>query len=100
MLGKAHFVVLPYRPSQYGTQTSGVLQEAVFLDTVPISYAAVLENNEVPGIGFSDWNEVTRERLFALTDMEAYERLRREVYSREHMKDVLKKVFLNEAFIG
>ena len=100
MLGKAHFVVLPYRPSQYGTQTSGVLQEAVFLDTVPISYAAVLENNEVPGIGFSDWNEVTRERLFALTDMGAYERLRREVYSREHMKDVLKKVFLNEAFIG
>ena len=96
MLGKAHFVVLPYRPSQYGTQTSGVLQEAVFLDTVPISYSEVLENNQVPGIGFSDWSEVTRESLFAIQDMNAYERLRREVYSPERMKETLEKVFLDE----
>ena len=96
MLGCAHFVVLPYRPSQYGTQTSGVLQEAVFLDTVPISYTRVLENNGVPGIGFESWNEVTRERLFALLDMEAYAKLRREVYSREHMKETLENVFTNE----
>lgn len=96
MLAKARFVVLPYRPSQYGTQTSGVLQEAVFLDTVPISYHEVLENNEVPGIGFSDWNEVTHESLFELRDMDAYERLRKEVYSTEHMKETLKKVFRNE----
>ncbi|MBP3295385.1 MAG: hypothetical protein J6M27_02290 [Lachnospiraceae bacterium] len=100
MLGSAHFVVLPYRPGQYGTQTSGVLQEAVFLDTVPISYTKVLENNQVPGIGFESWEEVTRERLFALQDMEDYAKLRQEVYSRERMKEVLKKVFTNETPTG
>jgi hypothetical protein len=63
---------------------------------VPISYTKVLENNQVPGIGFENWEEVTRERLFSLMDMEAYAKLRREVYSREHMKEELKKVFTNE----
>lgn len=96
MLAKARFVVLPYQPKQYGNQTSGVLQEAVFLDTVPISYKEVLEHNEVPGIGFSEWSEVTRESLFAQQDMGAYEKLRKEVYSAEHMRETLEKVFCNE----
>ncbi|MBR1470300.1 MAG: hypothetical protein IJ600_01500 [Lachnospiraceae bacterium] len=94
LLGKARYVVLPYRPAQYGTQTSGVLQEAVFLDTIPVSYEKVLSGNGIPGIGFADWEELTAEKLRKRPETAAYAQLREGVYSRQQMKNALEKLFL------
>ena len=55
ILGEAKYVILPYSPSQYKTQTSGVLQEALFLDTIPIAFRDVLEGNGVSGIALDTW---------------------------------------------
>ena len=59
MLGEARYCVLPYSKNKYNTQTSGVLQESVFLNTVPVSYEEVLSGNGIPGIGFSSWDELS-----------------------------------------
>ena len=99
LLGEASYLVLPYAPEQYGTQTSGVLQEALFVDTVPVSYNKVLDGNHIPGIGFGSWDELKADSLNA--DTEAYRKqyaaIRKEVYSREHMKEVLGELFREES---
>ena len=58
MLGSARYVVLPYPEEKYSMQTSGVLQEAVFLDTIPLTYKAILEGNRIPGGGYSRMDEI------------------------------------------
>ena len=95
LLGKAKYVVLPYAPLQYGSQTSGVLQEALFLDTVCVTHRDVLEGNRIPGIGYGSWDELKEEDIVEDTSeyLAAFARLRREVYSREHMKAELPRLF-------
>ncbi len=92
MLGSARFVVLPYPVERYAIQTSGVLQEAVFLDTVPLTYRAILEGNRIPGGGFDELSDCGR--LIAGTDfaplLKEYERLRNEVFDRRSFAGKLK----------
>ncbi|OQA26656.1 MAG: hypothetical protein BWY61_00568 [Firmicutes bacterium ADurb.Bin354] len=98
LLAGAEFAVLPYSPDQYATQTSGVLQEAVFLDTVPLSYNAVLDGNAVPGVGFDSFEDLDRDMLDISgkkkKDFTAqYKRLREEVYDRSLVENKLRKCF-------
>ena len=96
LMGESAYVVLPYAPSQYGTQTSGVLQEALFCDTVPVSYSDVLNGNGIEGIGFEKWDDLRSDgnSLYTASDdivniqelRKEYARLREEVYSRDAMK--------------
>ena len=63
ILSKARYSVLPYPASRYSVQTSGVLQESMFLDTIPVSYGKVLEANGIDGIGFDSWDDLTAKML-------------------------------------
>ena len=99
LLGSSSYVVLPYAPTQYATQTSGVLQEAVFSDTVPISFSDVLSGNGIKGISFENWDELKSDGDFLYTDSDdiisltelrgEYARLRKEVYSKDAYKQKL-----------
>ena len=95
LLGRASHVVLPYSPQQYGSQTSGVLQEALFLDTIPVAPEAVLRGNHVPGVGFESWDKLKAADLYEDgTELRRqYAQLRRGIYSKEHMEKVLKEIF-------
>ena len=96
LMGESAYVVLPYAPTQYNTQTSGVLQEALFCDTVPVSYSDVLNGNGIDGIGFEKWEDLKSDgnSLYTASDdildiqelRKDYSRLREEVYSRDAMK--------------
>ncbi len=91
LMGRASHVVLPYAPQQYGSQTSGVLQEALFLDTIVVAPKAVLEGNHVPGVGFDSWDTLSADKLYEDGSglRRAYAQLRRGVYSKEHMKKTI-----------
>lgn len=95
LLGRATFTVLPYAPEQYAKQTSGVLQEAVFLNTIPITYAKILEGNQIPGIAFSAWEELALEQLAG--NLEAYyteyENLRSKIYARGQIQEAYQRIF-------
>ena len=91
LLGRASHVVLPYAPEQYGSQTSGVLQEALFLDTVIVAPEKVLKGNHVPGLGFESWDALKAEALYEDTAelRRQYAQLRSGIYSKEHMKKTI-----------
>ncbi len=87
LLAKAEYTVLPYSPEQYGTQTSGVLQESVFCGTIPVSYSRVLDGNRVNGIGFECFDKLRPEDLEITAEkrqeyLDEYARLRRDVYDK------------------
>ena len=58
LLFTAQYCVLPYDPDKYGIQTSGVLQEACFHGTIPVSFNRVLQASDVPGISFDSWEQI------------------------------------------
>ena len=62
MLAKAKYTVLPYSYN-YANQTSGVMQEAMFLGTVPVTYKAILDGNCMEGIGFDSWDSLNASML-------------------------------------
>lgn len=88
LLSRAKYTVLPYSPHNYAKQTSGVMQEAVFLDTVPVTYRAILEGNGVPGVGFESWEELSSDMLAqdVTNCLAEYQRLRETIYSENSVK--------------
>lgn len=95
LLASSKYTVLPYSPSQYRKQTSGVLQEAVFLNTVPVTYQDILEGNHVQGIGFASWDELCIEQLTGNTKEyeNSYEVLRNTRYHRDCIAKAYESVF-------
>ncbi|MCQ2520832.1 MAG: hypothetical protein MJ105_00500 [Lachnospiraceae bacterium] len=97
LLGESAFVLLPYAPKKYATQTSGVLQEAVFVGTIPVGYETVLRENGVEGITFKDFSNLTKEDFVGDTEKyyEGLRRLRETVYSQNGLQENLIKIFKN-----
>lgn len=62
-LAGARFAVLPYDMQQYQNRTSGVLQECLFLNTIPIAPAGLLKNNDIDGYGYERLSQLKVEEL-------------------------------------
>lgn len=95
LLSQAKYTVLPYSPLQYNTQTSGVLQEAIFVNTIPVSYKAVLEGNNTLGVGFLEWSKLTKEILSGDVSnlLEQYKELRENKYSERTIRTSYSDIF-------
>lgn len=98
LMAEAKYTVLPYSPINYASQTSGVMQEAVFLDTVPITYQAILSGNGIPGVGFNSWEQLpedlmTRDRSDYLME---YRKLRGTEYREDIVKESYLRIFAEE----
>jgi len=104
LLSKARYTVLPYSKTGYYNQTSGVLQEAVFLDTIPIANVSLLNCNEIKGIGFEDWKDMNS-TFFKNLDMKEdalnnnyyreYKELRENRFSKQKISDSYESIFKN-----
>lgn len=95
LLARAKYTVLPYSPLNYASQTSGVMQEAVFVDTVPVTYRAILEGNDILGVGFESWEELSLDLLVQdLTKYRTeYQRLRETVFSEASVQNKYIAIF-------
>lgn len=100
LLARAKYTVLPYSPLNYASQTSGVMQEAVFVDTVPVTYRAILEGNGVLGVGFESWEELSPDMFLQdLTKFRTeYQRLRETVFSEASVQNKYKAIFVGDSF--
>ena len=98
LLAESKYTVLPYSPVNYASQTSGVMQEAVFLDTVPVTYEAILSGNGIPGIGFSAWKNLSAEQLAQDTTVfqKEYQRLRENAYSEDSVREKYQNIFVKD----
>jgi len=95
LLTSAKYTILPYPKEKYSHQTSGVLQEALFADTIPVTYDAILKANGIPGIGFFSWDSLNEPMLYADPSKiyAKYYELKTTVYSKEHLADKYKEIF-------
>lgn len=64
LLGSAKFSILPYDENVYGTKTSGVLLESIFVDTIPVCKAELLEQWKIAGRGYGCLDELQKKDWF------------------------------------
>ena len=57
-LAKAKYAIIPYDTERYYMRTSGVLQECVFVNTIPITFNKILEQNDTRGVGIEQLSEL------------------------------------------
>lgn len=100
LLCHARYAVLPYLHENYSAQTSGVMQEAVFADTVVITHEMILKGNAIPGVGFKSYDDISDDMLSGEKSRERnrsilkeYERLRNEVYGKAVIKKKYREFF-------
>ena len=81
MIAEAKYCILPYDMEQYAGRTSGVLQESVFLNTIPIAPSPLLRENQIQGIGYGDimdlgtkWKEITEVEIDNRLILDEYDR--------------------------
>lgn len=63
-LAGAKYSILPYDMKMYEGRTSGVLLETVFVGTIPIAPAKLLEENEICGLGYDGLHELSNQLFF------------------------------------
>ncbi len=90
LLAEAKYSILPYDMEQYGCRTSGVLQESLFLNTIPVAPKALLEENGVEGIGYEQIEE-----LYHLEPPKETEKSIHEDFPAEYKKENIQHKIIN-----
>lgn len=74
LLAGSKFCLIPYSNTLYKNRTSGVLQEAMFMGTVPISHKEILEFNDIPGICYESVSDLSALHLDSISLDEKYKK--------------------------
>jgi glycosyltransferase involved in cell wall biosynthesis len=100
LIGHARYTVLPYSKENYSHQTSGVMQEALFTDSIVLTYEDILAGNSIPGLGFTSYSDIKDSLLSADGNLERnagilkkYDDLRRSTYDRDIIREGYRRVF-------
>lgn len=83
-LAEAKFAILPYDIKEYYMRTSGILQECVFLDVVPVCHEEILESNGIKGLNIHSIKDVKNmdfEHINISDILDANRNLREQVYN-------------------
>lgn len=52
LIAESKYIIMPYKMESYRNATSGILQESIFVGSIPIAPQKLLEFNGVSGIGY------------------------------------------------
>lgn len=63
-MANSRFTILPYDMNQYINRTSGVLQEALFVGSIPISPRELLEQTGLYGIGYDSIKDIDLDSIY------------------------------------
>lgn len=93
LIGSSMFVVLPYKRECYQGRSSGVILEALFMDTIVIAPKFLLDYLGIEGIGYENINEL---EAFSVEDIAETEVLRimdanekvKSMYSKSKAKEL------------
>lgn len=95
-IGSSEFVILPYKKEHYQGRSSGVILEAVFLDTIVIAPKFLLEELGIDGIGYKDIAELS---TFSIQDVREEKRnqilLNNKKYKEEYSASRVKQIYLS-----
>lgn len=97
LLAESEFAILPYHLEQYKNKTSGVLQECVFLNTIPIAPRELLSFNGIDGIGYNNICELSilyYEKINIGMYRRKYNILKETIFSESLFSEKIKKIML------
>lgn len=63
IIGTAKYVVIPYNAKKYCNSSSGVLQETIAMNSIPIGSKSFIEYNHVSGITYENIDEIPQRIL-------------------------------------
>jgi len=90
-LASAKYVILPYSEKTYLYQTSGILQESLFVGSIPITYDSILKKNGIPGVGIEEFNELANYSFD--DDICIYrEKIQRILYEKYEKNNIIMKI--------
>lgn len=95
-LAGAKYAMIPYDMNQYRNRTSGVLQECIFLGTIPIAPREFLEQNAVPGIGYDSFEQLRDPAFLQVDGIEAQLAAYRSHYDRTRIGASLRQALTKE----
>ena len=97
----AQFTVLPYDMRQYTGRTSGVLLEALFMQTIAIAPSDLLKENGMPGIGYENLQELSKAEFIEEKEKDIIVELEQELQDYPTRKEIQKELlnFLKEIVI-
>lgn len=90
LLASSKFCLIPYDAEFYKNRTSGVIQECLFLDTIPLSDKEILEFSHIRGLGYDSLEELAEadlERMDVQELYETYEEERERFYKYDAVKE-------------
>lgn len=96
ILGSSKYSILPYDMKQYINRTSGVIQESIFLGSIPIAPKMLIEQNNVCGVGYemiSDVAQLLYESNFDNIYYEMDNIIR--LFSKDYVREQFKRMFDN-----
>lgn len=92
ILSESKYCIIPYDAEFYKNRTSGVIQECLFCDCIPVAPESILQFSGVDGIGYSDISEI-EEINFDQIDTEkfynSYRYLREKYYRKDKVRDTV-----------
>lgn len=89
LLASSRYCLVPYNADFYKNRTSGVIQECLFTDTVPISDRDILKFSNIQGIGYEKIEELAKMNLgdIDIKDIcRSYQEERERFYKYENVK--------------
>lgn len=60
LIAQSRYVIVPYKMQNYQNATSGILQECVFLEAIPIGPRKLLEYNGIDGVKYEKIDELPK----------------------------------------
>lgn len=88
LIGESRFTIMPYDMTIYDSATSGILQEAIFLGSIPIAPKRLLDYNGINGIGYEQLEELPTN----LEDMKKNKRFMENDLSKYMASDILLRI--------
>lgn len=96
LLAESKYCIIPYNPKFYKNRTSGVIQECLFLNTIPITDKRIIEFSGIPGIGYFEISDLDRTKFDCISFEKYYHRFSEiiyEYYNAETTKDKIIAAF-------
>ena len=98
LLASSKYCLIPYDAEFYKNRTSGVIQECLFCNTIPITHKDILAFANIEGMGYTDIEELSEIDL-RLPDINEFQISYAAERDRFYRYEVIKRKIV-EAFVG
>lgn len=94
LIASSKYCLLPYDQVFYKNRTSGVIQECIFLDTIPVAPKSMLAFSGITGVGYSDFHEIEDYDFYNNTTKDKVDEYK-DLINSEYKFDIIKNKIIS-----